>query len=187
MQARYWHEKIVETANSCDCVQAVIFLPDFGGDRPSPIIENMPTPLSYSDTSGFPQLHMSRVINADFDAAAHRLFRWTIQRSGLFRVRATHPLVEPGAEVTLGLGPWDFRCRVVEVFREDGRCGFTYGTLPGHLERGEETFTLERLRDGRTLLLIDAASEPFLPCLRPLVDVPRRLLISRLYLHALDD
>lgn len=177
----------MEAANSCDCVQAVIFLPDFGGDRPSPIIENMPTPLSYSDTSGFPQLHMSRVIDADFDTAAHRLFRWTIQRSGLFRVRATHPLVEPGAEVTLGLGPWDFRCRVVEVFREDGRCGFTYGTLPGHLERGEETFTLERLRDGRTLLLIDAASEPFLPCLRPLVDVPRRLLISRLYLHALDD
>ena len=177
----------MEAANSCDCVQAVIFLPDFGGDHPSPIIENMPTPLSYSDTSGFPQLHMSRVINANFDAAAHRLFRWTIQRSGLFRVRATHPVVEPGAEVTLGLGPWDFRCRVIEVFREDGRCGFTYGTLPGHLERGEETFTLERLRDGRTLLLIDAASEPFLPCLRPLVDVPRRLLISRLYLHALDD
>ena len=85
------------------------------------------------------------------------------------------------------MGPGDFRCRVVEVFREDGRCGFTYGTVAGHLERGEETFTLERLRDGRTLLLIDAASEPFLPCLRPLVDVPRRLLISRLYLHALDD
>ena len=91
-----------------------------------------------------------------------------------------------GAEVTLGLGPWDFHCRVVDVFHEDGRCGFTYGTLPGHLERGEETFTLERLRDGRTVLLIDAASEPFLPFLRPLVDVPRRLLISRLYLHALD-
>ena len=87
----------------------------------------------------------------------------------------------------MGLGPWDFRCRVVDVFYEDGRCGFTYGTLPGHLERGEETFTLERLRDGRTLLLIDAASEPFLPFLRPLVDVPRRLLISRLYLRALDD
>ena len=84
------------------------------------------------------------------------------------------------------MGPLNFRCRVVDVFHEDGRCGFTYGTLPGHLERGEETFTLERLRDGRTVLLIDAASEPFLPFLRPLVDVPRRLLISRLYLHALD-
>ncbi|MEK0146193.1 hypothetical protein [Corynebacterium yonathiae] len=34
--------------------------------------------------------------------------------------------------------------------------------------------------------LSTAASEPFLPFLRPLVDVPRRLLISRLYLHALD-
>ena len=45
------------------------------------------------------------------------------------------------------------------------------------------------LPDGAVLmpqLLIDAASEPFLPFLRPLVDVPRRLLISRLYLHALD-
>ena len=177
----------METANSCDCVQAVIFLPEFGGDHPSPIIGRMVTPLSYSDTSGFPQLHMSRVIDADFDTAAHRLFRWSIQRSGLFRVRPTHEVVEHGAEVTMGLGPWDFRCRVVDVFQEDGRCGFTYGTLPGHLERGEETFILERLRDGRTLLLIDAASEPFIPFLRPLVDVPRRLLISRLYLHALDD
>ena len=176
----------METANSCDCVQAVIFLPDFGGDHSSPIVENMPTPLSYSDVSDFPQLHMSRVIDADFDAAAHRLFRWSVQRSGLFRVRPTHEVVELGAEVTLGLGPLNFRCRVVAVFHEDGRCGFTYGTLPGHLERGEETFTLERLRDGRTLFIIDAASEPFLPFLRPLVDVPRRLLISRLYLHALD-
>lgn len=146
----------------------------------------MPTPLSYSDVSDFPQLHMSRVIDAGFDAAAHRLFRWSVQRSGLFRVRPTHEVVELGAEVTLGLGPLNFRCRVVDVFHEDGRCGFTYGTLPGHLERGEETFTLERLRDGRTLFIIDAASEPFLPFLRPLVDVPRRLLISRLYLHALD-
>ena len=176
----------METANSCDCVQAVIFLPDFGGDHSSPIVENMPTPLSYSDVSDFPQLHMSRVIDADFDAAAHRLFRWSVQRSGLFRVRPTHEVVELGAEVTLGLGPLNFRCRVVDVFHEDGRCGFTYGTLPGHLERGEETFTLERLRDGRTLFIIDAASEPFLPFLRPLVDVPRRLLISRLYLHELD-
>lgn len=146
----------------------------------------MPEPLSYSDTAGFPQLHMSRVIDADFDTAAHQLFRWGIQRSGLFRVRPTHPVVQEGAEITMGLGPFDFRCRVVETFAGDGRCGFTYGTLPGHLERGEETFTLERLRDGRTLLLIDAASEPFLPFLRPLVDIPRRLLIRRFYLHALD-
>ncbi|MGV0331915.1 DUF1990 family protein [Corynebacterium macginleyi] len=130
----------------------------------------MPEPLSYTDTAGFPRLHMSRVINTDFDTAAHRLFRWDIQRSGLFRVRPTHPVVQEGAEVTMSLGPFHFRCRVVKTFTDEGRCGFTYGTL----------------RDRRTLLLIDSASEPFLPFVRPLVDIPRRLLIRRFYLHALD-
>lgn len=147
----------------------------------------MSEPLSYSSTEGFPQLHMSRVIDADFEAASSRLFRWGLQRSGLFRVRATHDVVEEGAEVSLGLGPWEFRCRVVNVFREEGRCGFTYGTLPGHIERGEETFTLERLRDGRTLLLVDASSQPArLTFLRPLLDIPRRALIRCFYLRALD-
>lgn len=149
-------------------------------------MSEMPEPLSYADTAGFPRLHMSRVINTDFDTAARRLFRWDIQRSGLFRVRPTHPVVQEGAEVTMSLGPFHFRCRVVETFTDEVRCGFTYGTLPGHLERGEETFTLKRLRDRRTLLLIDSASEPFLPFVRPLVDIPRRLLIRRFYLHALD-
>ncbi|MGV0361765.1 DUF1990 domain-containing protein [Corynebacterium minutissimum] len=145
-------------------------------------------PLSYSSTEGFPQLHMSRIIDADFDAAADKLFRWGLQRSGPFRVRATHDAVEEGAEVSMGFGPWEFRCRVVEVFREPGRCGFTYGTLPGHIERGEETFTLERLRDGRTLLLVDASSQPArLTFLRPLLDIPRRALIRCFYLRALDD
>lgn len=148
----------------------------------------MPEPLSYSSTEGFPQLHMSRVIDAEFDAATDRLFRWGLQRSCIFRVRATHDVAEEGAEVCMGFGPWEFRCRVVNVFHEEGRCGFTYGTLPGHLERGEETFTLERLRDGRTLLLVDASSQPArLAFLRPLLDIPRRALIRFFYLHALDD
>ena len=148
----------------------------------------MPEPLSYSSAEGFPQLHMSRVIDADYDTAADKLFRRGLQRSGLFRVTPSHAIVEEGAEVSLGLGPWEFRCRVVGVFREEGRCGFTYGTLPGHIERGEETFTLERLRDGRTLLLVDASSQPArLSFLRPLLDIPRRALIRFFYLHALDD
>ncbi|MCG7230539.1 DUF1990 family protein [Corynebacterium minutissimum] len=148
----------------------------------------MPEPLSYSSTEGFPQLHMSRIIDAEFDAATDRLFRWGLQRSGIFRVRATHHVAEEGAEVSMGFGPWDFRCRVVDVFHEEGRCGFTYGTLPGHIERGEETFTLERLRDGRTLLLVDASSQPArFTFLRPLLDIPRRALIRWFYLRALDD
>lgn len=145
-------------------------------------------PLSYTSTVGFPELHMSRVISADFDTAATRLFRWGVQRSGLFRVHPTHEVVELNAEVALGFGPWTFHCRVVDVFAEPGRCGFTYGTLPGHLERGEETFTLERLHDGRVLFLVDAKSQPArFPALRRLIDLPRRALIRRFYLRALDD
>ena len=56
----------------------------------------MPEPLSYSSTEGFPQLHMSRVIDTDFDTAADKLFRWGLQRSGLFRVRPSHTTVEEG-------------------------------------------------------------------------------------------
>ncbi|WP_297666274.1 DUF1990 domain-containing protein [uncultured Corynebacterium sp.] len=112
------------------------------------------TPLSYTSTDGFPELHMSRIINADFETTASRLFRWGVQRSGLFRVRPTHEVVETGAEVALSFGPWTFRCRVVDTFSAPSRCGFTYGTLPGHVERGEETFTLERLQDGRVLFLV---------------------------------
>ena len=94
------------------------------------------TPLSYTSTDGFPELHMSRIINADFETTASRLFRWGVQRSGLFRVRPTHEVVETGAEVALSFGPWTFRCRVVDTFSAPSRCGFTYGTLPGHVERG---------------------------------------------------
>ena len=46
---------------------------------------------------------------------------------------------------------------------------------------------MERLRDGRTLVLVDASSEPaHFTVLRPLLDIPRRALIRFFYLRALD-
>jgi uncharacterized protein (UPF0548 family) len=39
-------------------------------------------------------------------------------------------------------------CRVVAVVDEADRYGFAYGTLPGHPERGEEAFIVERRADG---------------------------------------
>ena len=41
-------------------------------------------------------------------------------------------------------------CRIVYVVEEDEeieRCGFAFGTLPGHSEEGEERFTVERRDD----------------------------------------
>ena len=49
-------------------------------------------------------------------------------------------------------------CRVVHVIDEPDRFGFAYGTLPGHPERGEEAFIVERA--GRTTFSIVAFSCP---------------------------
>jgi uncharacterized protein (UPF0548 family) len=40
------------------------------------------------------------------------------------------------------------------------RCGFAYGTLPGHAERGEERFLLEQTADGAVWYDIRAVSRP---------------------------
>lgn len=41
-------------------------------------------------------------------------------------------------------GFWSLNaCRVIYVVREQRKFGFAYGTLPGHVESGEERFTIE--------------------------------------------
>src|SRR5438045_912864 len=39
-------------------------------------------------------------------------------------------------------------CRIVALVDEPDRFGFAYGTLPGHPERGEEAFVVERAGQG---------------------------------------
>lgn len=49
--------------------------------------------------------------------------------------------------------------RIVGIVDEANRFGFAYGTLPGHPERGEEAFLIERHPDGRTTATIRVAAE----------------------------
>ena len=60
----------------------------------------------------------------------------------------------------LALGPVKvgFRCRVVDVFDEPRRKGFSYGTLRGHPEAGEEAFTLVWNEDDSVVLHVVAFS-----------------------------
>lgn len=51
-------------------------------------------------------------------------------------------------------------CRVVYVIDEDNRFGFAYGTLPGHPERGEEAFVVERAETGVVRFTVTAFSRP---------------------------
>ncbi len=50
--------------------------------------------------------------------------------------------------------------RIVYAFDESDRFGFAYGTLPGHVERGEECFWIERDAEGDVYYHIRAFSKP---------------------------
>jgi uncharacterized protein (UPF0548 family) len=50
--------------------------------------------------------------------------------------------------------------RIVYVIDEPNRFGFAYGTLPGHVESGEEQFLVEREGDGTVWYDVRAFSRP---------------------------
>ncbi len=54
----------------------------------------------------------------------------------------------------------DAPARVVRAVDEPRRCGFAYGTLPGHPERGEEAFFVEHHDDDTVSFTITAFSRP---------------------------
>lgn len=72
------------------------------------------------------------------------------------------PRVEPGQEPTIRVRLGPFRLpepsRVIDVFEGEDRCGFTYGTKPGHPITGEESFILIRTADDRVFLVLRSVS-----------------------------
>ena len=78
--------------------------------------------------------------------------------------------VEEGAVVAVKAragGMWSVNaCRVVYVIDEPERFGFAYGTLPDHIERGEERFLIECQSDDTVWYDILAFSRPRHPLVR---------------------
>ncbi|UCM90084.1 DUF1990 family protein [Streptomyces marincola] len=97
---------------------------------------------------------------AVLEAAAGAVFGWDMHRAAGFAVPPGTPPAAPGVRVVVGVGVGRLRlrapCRVVWTAREPDRLGFGYGTLPGHPERGEEAFLVERLSDGSVWLTVTA-------------------------------
>lgn len=95
---------------------------------------------------------------ADFERAAAAVFDWRAQRSVGFRVRADGPASRPGTVVVLTAGAprfgYELPCRVVEARTEGDERGFSYGTLAGHPESGEERFTVGLLPGGDVVVEI---------------------------------
>jgi uncharacterized protein (UPF0548 family) len=126
----------------------------------------------------------------DWRAAADAVLRWGVKRRSGFRVApqgGAGERVDEGADyrITAGLGPFAVHepVRVVAVVDTAERCGFAYGTLPGHPVSGEEAFVVHRAPDGTVSLtlrsLTRAAARGPWRALFPLLLVTQRLYRRR--------
>lgn len=128
---------------------------------------------------------------ADFDRAREGLRRWAAHRGAGIEVVPDVPVAEGRtvAIVTRQLGLWLLAaCRVTHVDDEPASYAFTYATLPGHPECGEETFTV-RLDDGLVYFEIVVVWRLEATLVRLAAPVTHRLQrrATTAYLDALDE
>lgn len=142
---------------------------------------------------GLGELRMSRVLGRrGLDAVAADLLAWRAHEGAGLTVHASDvPLVTGTVvETRLGVGALAarFPCRVVDVFEEPDLRGFSYATLPGHPELGQEWFVLTEDAAGRVTFTVTAASRPGTLLARVGGPVTHRAqrLVNRRYLAALD-
>jgi uncharacterized protein (UPF0548 family) len=99
-----------------------------------------------------------------FEKAVIVLKNWSMHAKAGLRVFPEGQVLEPDTTVLVlvPLGPATAvaPCRIVYTIDESERFGFAYGTLPGHPERGEEAFVVDRSDDGGARLTIRAFSRP---------------------------
>lgn len=115
--------------------------------------------------AGYHQVRAERVIGRGrerFEGCCDALLSGAVQRRAGADVSASDEPFRTGTEVRMRLriGPLSFiaPCRVVWAERSADRCGFAYGTLPGHPERGEERFELRLDPSGDVVFRIVAFS-----------------------------
>lgn len=117
--------------------------------------------------AGYHAIQRSAVVGrgrAAFESAADDLMSWRVHRRAGLRLVATDRVAVVGARVLLrvGFGPFTATapCQVVWTLQEENRRGFAYGTLVGHPESGEESFTVTLTDDGRVIFTVRAFSRP---------------------------
>ncbi len=102
--------------------------------------------------------------SADFEKARHGIRAWVHFPSAWTAIMPTNAPIKEGTVVAMffrlfGLW-WCNSCRIVYAFDEPMRYGFAYGTLPGHIESGEEVFWVEMDKEGYVGYGIKAFSKP---------------------------
>lgn len=131
-------------------------------------------PLTYSEVgatagalpAGYHHVRRSEIIGQGFRTftdAADALMTWQMHSRGGLKVIPSAPRAARDVVVLIRLGVAGrglaIPCRVVYEIAEERRIGFAYGTLPGHPERGEESFVIELLDDDQVRVQIVAFSQ----------------------------
>ena len=128
-----------------------------------------------------------------FERATEALRHWKMYGTGWTKLCwPDAPISEETVVGVVGrhLGLWSLNaCRVAYVIEDEGpslkRYGFAVGTLPGHVERGEERFTVEwREADAAVIYEVFAFSRPAHPLVRAASPLAR-LLQSRFAVDSL--
>ncbi|MGL6234957.1 MAG: DUF1990 family protein [Segniliparus sp.] len=119
---------------------------------------------------------------ARFYRAATAVLTWQAQLRAGLGVRTSSSFISENDVVDQRLGPLSLPCRVVYVVDEPRRKGFAYGTLPGHLERGEERFVVSwDQRTDEVRVEVSSVSLPVWPLLPvlPAVRAVQRFYVRR--------
>lgn len=100
-----------------------------------------------------------------FERAKQAITQWKMFDHAMTTLYWPDRPIERGAAVAVSIrvGPlWSLNpCRIVYTIDEPTRFGFAYGTLPGHIESGEERFMVEWLpADDSVWYEIHAVSRP---------------------------
>lgn len=117
-----------------------------------------------------------------FDEASNRLLSWQAHEFAGVHVSTT------GAEsVSLRFGPTNSPCLILKRETLAARTVLVYGTLPGHVETGEEAFIIDLAADGTVYGRCIAFSRPAWIWARLGAPVARRvqLYITRRYLRGM--
>jgi uncharacterized protein (UPF0548 family) len=113
---------------------------------------------------GYRHARVEHELTGSFTELADFVMTFGLQHAVWRKVSSSGPRASVGVELRMSPGVGPFRlsapARVVDVVDDRDQVGFTYGTLVGHPEAGEERFVVERRADGTMRLVIEHWSCP---------------------------
>jgi uncharacterized protein (UPF0548 family) len=100
----------------------------------------------------------------DFERAKEAIRQWQMFPLSWTAILPQNAPIEKGTTIAMYarfMGFWWRNvCRIVYIVDEKTRFGFAYGTLPAHIESGEELFLVEMDDIGNVFYIIKAFSKP---------------------------